>query len=148
MDEFIRICSDINTFISFDELISTNISVILHPYRFTISKNKTPGSISIFCTYNGYILASKYTYDINIFDREIDISYIGTVCNGKITHYEGTNKGKQSKATPDVIKKTRIPEMALELSVDGTLMNDITVTVTEQATNRTRTLFIRHRFVF
>lgn len=76
MDEFISTCKDINTVIDFDELTSTNIAVTIQPYRFSISKNKTPGSISIFCTCNGYILVSKYTYDITIFDTEIDISYI------------------------------------------------------------------------
>jgi hypothetical protein len=79
--EFISTCKDIYTVIDFDELTSTNIAITIHPYRFSISKNKTPGSISIFCTYNGYILVSNYTYDINIFNTEIDITCIRPFIN-------------------------------------------------------------------
>jgi len=81
LEKYFETYMDINAVVDFNELLSSNIIVSLHPFRFSIYKGTTPGSISIFCTYNGYILVNKYTYDINIFNTELRIVDIRLFAN-------------------------------------------------------------------
>lgn len=73
LETFLETYNDINKVINFNALISTNISVTIHPFRFSICKGTVPGSVSIFCTYYGFTIVTKYTYDINVFDTDINI---------------------------------------------------------------------------
>jgi hypothetical protein len=73
LEEFMKTYTDIENVISFTELTNTTITVNLHPFRISIFKLRAPGRISIFTTYNGYILVSKLTYEIQLFNTEVDI---------------------------------------------------------------------------
>jgi hypothetical protein len=76
LEKYFETYIDINDIVNFNDLLSANITVTLHPFRFSIFKGTTLGSVSIFCTYNGHILVNKYTYDINIFNTELSITAI------------------------------------------------------------------------